>query len=147
MSISTTPPPSPWGKGKGYTCVDLRIRVVENHHGWVFSEHDFATPEDASEAARMKQGGVKQIAYALTTEALRREAFLCLLASMTSKPKLLEWYSEGSMEYKESLRRDVSNTALATLMGIAQKMLPGVTEEVFEMAIQQSGGSETDTNG
>lgn len=141
MSGPTSPPPHPWEKRKGYACVDLRVRLVETPEGWVFSEHDFATPED--EKTVLAQGGHKQIAYALTTEALRRETFVCLLVAMSREPRVLEWYAKGDESYRQSIENQVSNAALATLMGLAQKMLPGISKEVIHMALSQKGDSNS----
>lgn len=141
---SSTPPSRPWIKGpksadKDYSCFSLEVRIVEDANGWVFSGHDFATPEDCQLASTWKNMGVKQISFALSTEALRREVFLCLLTKMTKAPELLEWFQEGDAAYRERIQTEIANAALATFMGMAQKMLPEVTREVFEMVLAQVG--------
>jgi hypothetical protein len=123
------------------------VGVVEDKDGWVFSEHDFVSPVDAGNAAKMRNGGVKQIAYALTTESLRREAFLCLLVEMSARPDALERYRGGDDDYKAEFERHVAGSALATLMGIAQKALPDIAREVLHMAMKQARGPKNPSVG
>jgi hypothetical protein len=137
------PPKRPWTReGDGYTLAELTVKIVEDEQGWVFSEHDFASPEDAESIARMRNGGAKQLAYGLTTEALRREAFLCLLVEMSARPESLACYVDGSENERRGLERRIAGGALATFMGIAQKMLPDIAREVLHMATQQAKGAK-----
>lgn len=143
--MSHEPPKRPWHRdADGYTFTELTVRVVEDDDGWTFSEHDFATPEDAEATARMRNGGVKQVAFALTTEALRREAFLCLLVEMSKVKdgeRLLRVVREDP-GFRERVANTVARGALATFMGMAQKMLPDIAREVIDMAMQQHEGPE-----
>ena len=143
MSDSSTPPPKPWHRGAEYNYTEITVRVVETQDGWVFSEHDFASREDAESASKMQNGGgVKQLAYALTTEALRRETFLCFLVELSARPEALQRYMEGDDECREAFLRNLSNAALATIMGVSRKALPSIAREVLHMVLQQVRGVE-----
>jgi len=115
------------------------VKLVATDEGWVFSEHDFATTSDQDRALSLQGFGIKQVAYALTTEAFRREAFLCLISEASKHPDVLKWYIEGDDDFRVRFEERLSGAALATLMGLAQKMLPEITKEVISMALVQRG--------
>lgn len=144
MSGSQDPPPRPWRRGKheNYSCASLEVRIVEDALGWVFSEHVCASPEDEKVVSEMRGHGLKQVAYALMTEALRREVYLCLLVEMSKHEDMLRWYAEGDETYQAKFRERLAGAALATIMGLVQKMLPDISREVIEMGVSQLGGSE-----
>jgi hypothetical protein len=141
MSDSSTPPPRPWrtGKHNGYSCVEIKVKVAQDDKGWVFSHHEWAKQEDAVIAGTWSGAGIKQVAYALTTESLRREAHLCLLVEL-SKDGALDQL--GDPEFTERLVSTVSHAALAQTMGMAQKMLPDIAKEVVQMAVTQASRTE-----
>jgi hypothetical protein len=116
------------------------VKVVEDALGWVFSEHTFLETEDEATAGAMRNSGVQQIAYALLTEALRREVYLCLLAEMTKHPNSLHNYAQGDDDYRKLFATGLANAAFATVMGLVQKMLPDITREVLEMGTGQLDG-------
>lgn len=139
LSDSSTPPSHPWREDDPtYRLTQLLVKVIETDKGWVFSEHDYASEQDARTASEMRGHGVKQIAYALTTEAFRREGFLCLLAEMTKHADVLKWYTEGDDGFRTRFEERLTGAALATIMGLAQKMLPEITREVIAMALSQT---------
>jgi hypothetical protein len=144
--VSHQPPKRPWhGGDPSYTYSRLEVEIVEDENGWVFSGHDFESPVDAENAAKMQGGGVKQVAFALTTEALRREAFLCLLVEMSKISDGPEGFLQvvrDDPDMRERMADMVARGALATFMGLAQKMLPDIAREVLHMAMQQREGPE-----
>ena len=142
--MSSTPPPRPWVKGQqeGYSCAVLEVQVVEDDNGWVFSQLDFQSDDDASTAMGMKGAGVRQVAYALLTESFRREVYLCGLAELSKDPLFVSKYQEASEEERRGLERGLSHAAMVIIMGQAQKMLPDLSREVLGMVAAQLGGAE-----
>lgn len=140
----TDAPKRPWERGRHeeYACASLEVKIVEDTLGWVFSEHQFLSGKDEAVAGSMRNGGLKQIAYALMTEALRREAYLCLLVEMSKHPDMLKWYEEGGEDYRKQFVTGLANAALVNIMGMAQKMLPDIAREVVLMGVSQMKGSE-----
>jgi len=146
--LSNTPPKRPWKKGKRpeYLCSILEMKVVENSKGWVFSDHDFQTPEDAAVANSMRGHGVRQIAFALMTEALRREAYLCCLAELSKDLGFVTKYKEATESTQREMEQALSNAALAVVMGEAQKMLPNISREILTSVSTQADGTKKDSS-
>ena len=134
------PPPRPWRRGihPDHKVLHLLVRVVENSYGWTFSESVFEDPGDEEIAARMSSGGHRQIAFALLTEACRREVFLQVLMQMSAPGgrHLLVLYAKGG-EDREKVIEQVTNHAITVMARTIKKMMRPAVEGVFEMMLGQ----------
>jgi len=84
------PPKFPWAKGnhKSFGAVVVEVHVCKDEHHRVFSMHQLQGPLDIETALKWPSGGQEQVAYALLTETLRREALLGMLVRMSKEPTL-----------------------------------------------------------
>jgi len=67
--------------------INLIVTLDVDEHGRVRSCHDFATKGDRETALALPGAGERQIAYCLLTEAVRREAYVTLLADLGAHQK------------------------------------------------------------
>ena len=136
-------PSKPWKKGEqpGYTAFQLVVNICQDADGNVWSDHDFLTPEDHTISIALPQGGAPQIAHALLSEAVRREAFLCVLVELTKDREFMaKWMGAGDAakdQMETGLRAAVEQVVSQTLA----KMASGAVPEVLAMLADQSVGS------
>ena len=132
-------PPQLWKKGEkdGYSTIVLNVRVCQGPHGEIWSIHDFETPEDAALALKWSGGGVRQIAHALLTEALRRESFVSSMVKMSSDKDFLPGYARASQEAKALFEKDFAQKVLNQFAGTAGKIVLACSREILAMLIRQ----------
>ena len=131
------PPPQPWKQGvqEGYTALTLEVQLCGDTTGRVWSFHDFKTPEDAETALKLPQGGAPQVAYALLTEAYRREVFVVALAELSQNPKLLDEYQRGTPEARAALEARDAQAAQEVMRRTLAKMGTGAPREILAMLL------------
>ena len=136
-------PRKPWKKGRQseYTALQLVVNVCQDKHGRVWSDHEFLTPEDQQLAQGLAQGGAPQLAHVLLTEAVRREAFMCILIQATKDPEFLSQWVEGSTEDKARIEAEIQNFVSHVLTKTVGKMVPGAVSETLMMISEQMGDS------
>lgn len=137
-------PPKPWAPGKQptYTSFRLVVNVCQDTFGNVWSDHEFATPEDEQVARGLRQGGVLQIAHALLTEAVRREVFTSILMKLSQDPTLLSRWPNMTEEERRQVEDELSAAALHVVTKTTTKMLPGAVPGVLTMLLKQQTGTE-----
>lgn len=95
-----------WDAPEGVTLeretLTVRVEVVRDERGRVSSSHDLATPEDRALALTWPTGGLEQVAFALTNEAVHREALFDVILRAGIEPKLLERLGSMSPEEREA---------------------------------------------
>jgi len=132
-------PDKPWipGNHPTYAALRLRVNLCQDHHGNVWSDHNFETAADAVVAGTLPQGGVPQIAHALLTEAVRREAFVCALVEMTKDQKFLARYKSGTPEEKARIEADLQKAATFVITKALEKMVGPSVADVLAMMSDQ----------
>lgn len=131
----TQPPPFPWKKGKqkGYTAFSLEVTVCQDDNGWVFSVHDAASEEDSQIISGLPNHGVEQIAYALLTEALRRELYVEVLLALTQDRELVSQWTTGDPPRKQEIEHMLTNACVSIITKTMGKMVPDLAKEVLTM--------------
>jgi len=114
--------------------IQLTVQIRIDEHGHVQSLHDFQTPEDSEISRQWEGGGVRHIAHALLTEAVRREVFVCALLAMTQDSELLSSYKNP--EKQEAVVADLAAKAERNLADVVPKLSQGCVQEVLEMMLQ-----------
>jgi uncharacterized membrane protein YgaE (UPF0421/DUF939 family) len=90
--------------------IKIMILLEEDSHGRIQSQHGFIDEKDLQELKKMKSEGQEQVAYALLTEAVRREVLTSLhLLEKTNTPV--------PDDFKERLRKQLTITIDALLDG------------------------------
>lgn len=132
-------PDKPWvpGKHPTYSALRLRVNLCQDQHGNVWSDHDFETPADAVVAGSLPQGGVTQIAHALLTEAVRREAFLCALVELTKDPEYLRNYKGGTPEKRAAAEATLQEAVTFVITKALEKMAKPAVADVLAMMSNQ----------
>ena len=128
-------PSHPWVKGthEEYTAVVLEVEVCQDKHGRVWSRHDFQSQEDAETAQGMPQAGIQQMAFALLTEAIRRESFVDLMVEMSKGTGFEDRYRKASPEQREAMVMEMATSTIKAMNGSLRKMALGVTQETLAM--------------
>jgi hypothetical protein len=128
-------PEKPWVRGKHptHTAFRVTINICQDSDGNVWSDHDFATDEDVALCKGLPQGGAPQVAHALLTEAVRREAFMCALIELTKDPSYLLRFKAGESPVVDELAAATEQVIARTL----GKMTPGAAAEVLAMMAAQ----------
>ncbi|OHD24508.1 MAG: hypothetical protein A2Y38_07225 [Spirochaetes bacterium GWB1_59_5] len=128
-------PPKPWTPGRHptYTAYTLVVHVCEDEHGRVWSDHEFFTEGDALVAAGTRNGGVEQVAHALLTEALRREAFVDLLVKVSHDPALLGRLQQPAQ--REAMATEIEGVVARVITQVLPKALPGLVRGVLDMIV------------
>ena len=118
-------PEKPWvtGKHPDHTVYRLVVSICEDEHGRVWSEHDFASEEDAAICQATRNAGVEQTAHALLTEALRREAFVDALIILTRSHGILP---PGTQE-------EIVAAVTKVVTGKLPKALPSLVRGILDM--------------
>ena len=137
-TLSQAPPPLPWKRGKTElaTIFHLKLTVVENQAGWVFSEHEFLKPKDQKLAEGLSMDGNRQIAHSLFMEAVKREIFLCANTLQHHDKDYLKKYAASSTEEKAFAAAKLSLAARGIFTATFDKMGDGMAQTVLEMLAQ-----------
>ena len=116
----------PKGKSEDAETVILEVSVRRDKYGRVVSAH---APQDAEDQALLESwpsGGMEQVAFALLSEAVRREALLDVLLNASHNPNFLSAWQEmsedGKKIYIQKLTHDVQdsmNVVIGRLAGSA----------------------------
>ena len=142
------PPPRPWKKGvhQTYKALVLEVHVCQDETGRVWSSNSFQGSEDEQTALKMPQGGTEQVAYALLTEALRREVFVDALVHLSRDPQFLVHYVAGDPETREEMEEHLTRAAREVMFTTMEKMGTAPAKEVLDLMLQaqEVGSAETD---
>jgi len=136
--VSHQPPDRPWKKGKNptYTALVVEVQICQDNTGRVWSGNSFPTSEDEEAALSMPQGGSEQIAFALLTEALRREIFVDALVHLSDNSQFLVDYLAGGPETRAEMEEHLAQSAREVMFNTMEKMGTTPAQEVLEMMIQ-----------
>lgn len=128
------PPPRPWKPGKHaeYACFRIRVYVAETGDA-TWSDHELEGPEDEAVLPNLLSGGLRQAAYALFTEAMRKEAMYTVLLKLQNDPgferRLVQATDTAEIE---KIEREIALVMGQTLLGEVQKNSHAVVREILE---------------
>jgi hypothetical protein len=129
------------GTGIEGTTVVIDVRVCLGPDGRLWSSHEPSTSADRDVSLKWPGGGNRHIANALLTEAVRREAFVCLLVALTKQPDLYAQLQQASPEERDRVTRDVANSAGQSLAASLGSMVLSSTREAVAMVLGQGSGN------
>lgn len=126
-------PERPWKKGKNetYTCFNVTVRVAETQ-GNVFSDHELESQEDHQISSELSSGGLRQAAYALLTEALRKEALYTVLLKLQDSPTYLELYLKSDSDSKLKMESELGNAIAHYVVQNVNINVIALVRECFE---------------
>lgn len=120
--------------GQGYTIVNLLVRLCCDEFGRVWSWHD-VNPTDVEKLKQWPSGGVKQIAYGLLLEAVRRETFASALVLMSSDESFLQKYQ--TIDDKNETVKQLTDAVMDVLTRNIQPLLVPAAKEILTMLTHQ----------
>lgn len=122
---------------KGQNQFTLTVNICLGPNGEVLSNHNFTSSDDSETAKQWSGGGLRQVAHALLTEAVRREAFTSLIVKMSADPEYLQNYLKATPEERKALETEMSIKVQEVLTRNLQKMTLPSTQEAFQMILTQ----------
>lgn len=127
------PPPFPWKKGtqESYASLVVEVLVCKDEHGRVFSMHRLQDALDRDTAMSWTTGGQEQVAFALITETVRREALFGLLVRMTQDPLLPVRFKAMSDNEKQTFIQQMASQLRAQVSAVVDKLADAAMEEAL----------------
>ncbi len=125
------------GDHGGYETIVLEVHICRAKKGGIWSLNDFQALEDAQIARKWPTGGAGEIAQALFTEAVRREAFLSSLVKMTENPQFLAGFREADEEGKKAAVKELVTALRFVFTQSLDKMGEDCVREVLSMMAGQ----------
>ena len=135
-----SPPPAPWKTGRteptkdqaGYEALAIEVHVAMDDLKQIHSYHNLVTPEDQAVAMSWPGGGQEHIAYALLTEATRREAILAVLVNMTNDTEFLARVDAMAPEERDDLYNEFALKICLQMGKVAQKIARDCVIQAFD---------------
>ena len=120
------PPPGPWQKGQhtDYGLAVAEVIVIRDEVGRVYSKHQLQDAADVAVVQAWPSCGTEQMAFALLTEATRREAMLQML--------ILESKSE---EQFKLLRKMSPEARLAKFEEMGKQLRLQMNKTIADLAV------------
>jgi len=93
--------------------------------------HTLQDAQDQNTAMSWPTGGQEQVAFALLTETLRREALFGVLVRMTKDKTLPDRFVQMSPEMQQALLSEMGQQLRDQLSAVAEKMAEAAVEEAL----------------
>jgi len=139
--VSQKPPKQLWDRGiqDGCETAVLEVRVCKDSRNQVWSTHKWQTEEDAALTQNWPEGGAKQVAHALLTEALRRETYALVLGELTKDKDYISDYSQGDEMKKTDVEERLCVALFRMITMMTKKMRMGLVPEILLMVEKSEG--------
>ena len=127
------PPPGPWQKGqhKDYGLAVAEVIVIRDEVGRVFSKHQLQDDEDVAVVQAWPSCGIEQMAFALFTEATRREALLQMLVLESSNADQFKLLQEMSPEARQVKFEEMSKQLRLQMNKTIADLAVGAVHEAY----------------
>ncbi len=119
-------PDLPWVKGVNaeYRSFNILVKVCQDNNGLIWSVHEPETEQDKETCQTLPSYGVEQMAYALLSEGVRREAFLQVLLAEQDREGMLDKWESGNTAERAQLESELT-----------AKLITGMTDEIRRSAL------------
>ena len=111
----------------------VEVRLCRDPQGNIWSFHQSATGADDQILLSWPGHGVRAIAHGLLLEALRREAYLCVLTKLTKDPALVTQYAKGDPSIRQAVEEGLALAMRDQLEATLPKLIPDVAKEILNM--------------
>lgn len=137
------PPAQLWKKGKSEGCETavLEVHICKDANGALWSVHNWQSRTDEALVRGWPEGGAKQVAHALLTEALRREVYALVLGELTKDAEYISKYAQADESGKTSLEKRLKLALPKIILTMTEKMGDGLVQEILTM-VEKSEGSK-----
>lgn len=123
----------PTGEHATGTTASLEIKICRDDKGNVWSLHQPLSPEDERIFTTWPGHGARAIAHGLLVEAMRREAYMCVLTKLTKDPALVETYAKGDPSIRKAVEEGMALAIRDNLEATLPRMIPDVAKEILNM--------------
>jgi hypothetical protein len=140
--MATNPPAVLWRKTGNYpdgSVASIEVKVCLDPKGNLWSFNQPMSSKDDGIFSSWKGGGVRAITHAMLTEAVRREAYMCVLAQLTKDGNFVQTYANGDPSIRSAMEVDLARVVRETLEITLPKMIPDAAREVLDMVAKQDG--------
>jgi hypothetical protein len=121
------------GKNEGCETAVLEIRICKDANGFLWSLHNWQSKEDETLVKGWPEGGAKQVAHSLLTEAFRREMFALVLGELTADKNYMLNYNKSSESAKKQTEEKLSAAMAKLVKLMAERMGPDLSVEILNM--------------
>ena len=123
----------PTGVHETGTTASLEVKLCRDDRGNVWSLHQPLSAEDERLFADWPGHGARAIAHGLLVEALRREAYMCILTKLTKDPALVATYAKGDPSIRKAVEEALALAIRDNLEATLPRMIPDVAKEILNM--------------
>ena len=113
------------------------VTVLRDGRNGVGSSHDFASEEDRRVAMSWPSGGLEQVAFALLSEAVRREALLDVLLLLSEDPGYRERLVGMGAEDREREVVRLECLVREQITTIAKIVTKGAVSEALQVVLDE----------
>jgi hypothetical protein len=127
------PPPGPWQKGQHtvYDLVVAEVTILRDEVGRVYSQHKLQDEGDVGVASKWPSCGIEQMAFALLTEATRREALLQMLLLESKSPEQFKQLQEMSPEDRQAKFEEMGRKLRLQMNKTINDLAVGAVHEAY----------------
>lgn len=124
-----------WAKGHhaDHDVVVIEVLVRRDQHGRVLSEHRLQDDGDRQVVDTWPSGGMEQVAFALLTEAVRREALLDVILKATHQPEIREIWTNASEEMKGQLTHELTRAVQESMSGVISRLAGSASRTALDL--------------
>ena len=124
-----------WVKGKkdGAETVFLTVAIRRDKHGRVLSTH---FPQDEDDSAVLQSwpgGGMEQVAFALLTEAVRREALFDVILKSSHQPEFRSAWKNSTEEGKGVIIQDLTRGVRESMNGVIGRLIGSAIRTALDL--------------
>jgi len=131
-------PPLPWTRGRHGTheVASIEVQVCRDEFGRVFSCHNPVDKSDQELMADWPGHGLEQVALALLTEALRREALLQMIIRMSQDKDFVAKLNAMSPEDRQKELDGMRARLTTQVRRTTDRLAKDVVNEAFNLVNQ-----------
>ena len=109
----------------------IEVEICRDEFGRVYSAHNLQGEGDGTVSMTWPGGGQREVAHALLTEALRREAVVSVLVRLTQDEEYLAKLQAMTEEERDAEVEKLGTALLKSVGGTAHRMAKGIVQDAL----------------
>lgn len=133
-----------WTKGRqedGSETIFLTVAVRQDVHGRIVSAHFPETETDEATLQTWRGGGLEQVAFALLTEAVRREALLDVILKASVDPGITRCWASSSEEERAAILQGLVKGAQESMGFAIDRLIESAMRSALDMITSTRTGT------
>lgn len=124
-----------WKKGKqdGAETVFVTVAIRRDKHGRILSTHFPQDEDDNAVLQSWPSGGMEQVAFALLSEAVRREALFDVILKSSHQPDFRAEWKNSSEEEKGVILRHLTRGAQESMNGVIGRLIGSAIRTALDL--------------